>query len=179
MRHTHLHSNMVLNGKVRAEFIASCSDSVGHSLSMPTPVVSLTTYSLDKSHSHYFMFLMWSLYNETKQLHNRRSKNTTERLIFMGIIQLSPWTMGYTGSVSCMWMSTIQCLKMVNRGETIVLQGLLNVPPPSVWSAISVHQRTTASSNRSSHSFWSIVSPPPEYLHGDTSEGGEGKWWEF
>lgn len=58
----------------------------------------------------------------------------------MGIIQLSPWTMGYTGSVSCMWMSTIRCLKMVIRGETIVLQGRLNVPPPSVWSAISVHQ---------------------------------------
>lgn len=83
---------------------------------------------------------MWSQYNETKQLHNRRSKNTKEKLIFMGIIQLSPWTMGYTGSVSCMWMSTILCLKMVNRGETIVLQGHLNVPPPSVWSVISVHQ---------------------------------------
>lgn len=30
----------------------------------------------------------------TKQLHNQKSKNTTEKLIYMGLIALCPWTMG-------------------------------------------------------------------------------------
>lgn len=69
------------------------------------------------------MLLKWSLWNKTKQPHNQKSKNTTEKLIHMGLTALSPWTMGVS------W----ECVVHINYPVYQTRQQTRNYCPGERW----------------------------------------------